>query len=222
MSALEPSFSRNTAYFWRIRAYLAALSTGLCLLACGDGVGQPIREAAISTPPDGGMNEGDVPNSAYCQDVKTWPESDAADEQSLFATLDALRLIAPSCTGAGFGGFGGFGGTSSLPTQGTPLTRSPELRCSARRHARDMAQRGYFSQTTPEGETPEARTRLAGYSASLVTEVIARDQALPFQVLEEQLRNGGCEALVDPRLVAVGVGNFENFWTIDLAGARAP
>lgn len=215
MPVAKPLFGRIPPYFPQIRATLAIVYAAFSLPACGDGVGQPIREAVVSTPPDdGGMNPGDVPNNAYCQDVADWPASDAADEQSLLPLLDP-RLIGPSCSRAGFGG------SSSLPTQGAPLTASPELRCSARRHARYMAQSGDFNQVTTEGETPEARARLAGYPSNVVTELIARDKALAFQVLADQVPNG-CEALLDSRIVAVGVGNFGDFWTLDLAGARTP
>lgn len=217
MPVAKPLLRRISPYFSQIPATLVTVSAAFSAFACGDGVGQPIREAVVS-PPDGGMNSGDVPNTPYCQDVANWPASDAADEQSLLPFLDP-RLTGPSCTS---GNFGGFGGSSSLPTQAAPLTPSPELRCAARRHARYMAESGDFNQVTIEGETPAARARLAGYPSNVVTELIARDRVLALQVLAEEMPRDVCEALLDPRIVAVGVGNFGNFWTIDLAGARAP
>jgi hypothetical protein len=145
----------------------------------------------------------------------TWSEADANDEQVLLSTLNTLRALGLPCDG----GFGSFGGTSSQQSQAPALSQSPELRCAARRHARDMAQ-----ATAPAGETPEARMRLAGYASSVTAEVTARDLADASQVLGQQLTGGGddCKALVDPRMVAVGVGKYQNLWTIDLAGARSP
>lgn len=156
---------------------------------------------------------GEVPSGTYCQDVATWSTSDAAQELELVSALDTLRRLGLGCEGGGFG----------TPTPSPSLSLSPELRCSARRHARDMVERGYFSQTTPEGEAPETRMRLAGYSSSVHLEAIAQDQTQAYPALEALLSVGGdCDVLLDPRMVAIGVGKFESLWTVDLAGVRAP
>lgn len=44
----------------------------------------------------------------------------------------------------------------------SPLAWSDSLRLLARRHSRDMAQRGYFSHTNPDDETPTDRARRLG------------------------------------------------------------
>jgi hypothetical protein len=181
---------------------IIAIAAGLCLLACGDGEGQPIREAVVS------------PSSTYCKDVATWSASDVTAEETLLTVLGALRSVL-TCSE---GNLGGFGGMPSLPSQVGALSSSPELRCSARRHARDLAQ-----QTTPAGETLEGRIRLAGYASSVVAELIALDQPEVDQALVQLLVvSAGCDTLIDPRMVAVGVGKFQNMWTVDLAGARSP
>lgn len=87
-----------------------------------------------------------------------------------------------------------------------------------------MAERGYVGPTTPEGEGPETRMRLAGYSSSVFLEANVKDQLDAYAVLGAlfQSRSGDCAALLDPRVVAIGVGKFESAWTVDLAGTRSP
>jgi uncharacterized protein YkwD len=43
------------------------------------------------------------------------------------------------------------------------LVAEPRLALAARRHARDMVRRGYFSHTTPAGRTMVDRLRAVGY-----------------------------------------------------------
>lgn len=56
---------------------------------------------------------------------------------------------------------------------GSPLLADIGLDAVAQAHAVDMADRGYFSHTNPEGEEPWDRARGAGVSFSLMGENIA-------------------------------------------------
>jgi uncharacterized protein YkwD len=99
----------------------------------------------------------------------------------------------------------------------------PELRCAARLHARDMNERDFFDHVNPDGLGPEQRLRNAGYTFGIAGESIAKvqgDSMVPYEPLEELLEEGGeeCTPLLDARFVAVGIGFFEGFWTLDLAG----
>lgn len=47
-----------------------------------------------------------------------------------------------------------------------PLALNRELTLAARRHAEDMAARGYFAHENPDGQDPTDRARAAGYSFS--------------------------------------------------------
>lgn len=199
---------------YRRRCIPALLLGGPSLLGCSDGIGEPIR-----TGPGSLDGTGSATGGGYCATIDDWSQGDAADENSLFAGLAALRLVGTNsnCSGPAL--------SAPLPALTTPLppvTSTSELRCSARRHSRDMTERAYFAKVTPEGEGPEIRMQLAGYASGAAAEIIVHDQPDPNLVLEALLRNGGadCESLFDPRLVAVGVGKSGNFWTVDLAGAR--
>jgi uncharacterized protein YkwD len=83
-----------------------------------------------------------------------------------------------------------------------------------------MAERGYVGEVTPEGETAGTRLRLAGYRTSAAAEVVVKDPS-PASVVATVLR-AECTRLSDPRWVAVGVGKFQDLWTMDLAGNRDP
>jgi hypothetical protein len=54
--------------------------------------------------------------------------------------------------------------------------------------------------------------------------MIARDQAQYYLVLQQLFQQQGeaCQNFLDPRVVAIGVGKFGSYWTIDLAGERSP
>lgn len=210
--------------------------------ACGDGVGQPIHADALSPSSGGAINTGGGSStggsgntSSYCADVTTWPQSDVSAEQGVFSAIDTIRSLGLRCDegGGGIGNAGGFanvggssssGGLGNIGGQLPALALSPELTCSARRHARDMSERGYFDEVSPEGEQPATRMRLAGYASPVALEVIARDQGQSYLVLRQLFEQQGdaCARLLDPRVVAVGVGKFGSFWTLDLAGERAP
>lgn len=55
-----------------------------------------------------------------------------------------------------------------------PLSRDETLSQVARNHSQDMADRGYFDHTTPEGIEPETRVDRAGVACTDVSENIVR------------------------------------------------
>lgn len=66
---------------------------------------------------------------------------------------------------------------------GTPLVVNAQLTRAAQGHSQDMARRGYFSHTSPEGGTFVTRARAAGY-ASPVGENIAYRVTTPERVMK--------------------------------------
>src|SRR5947208_68791 len=109
------------------------------LVACGDGIGRPIRVApegeggaagAGGSPIAG--DGGDVPPTPFCSFAASWPADLAALEMKLFDTINALRSgNGNGCAQYSFG-------------NDPPLTLAPALRCSARLHAVDMSARSFF------------------------------------------------------------------------------
>ena len=58
-------------------------------------------------------------------------------------------------------------------------------------HAQDMATRGYFDHTTPEGVTFDARITAAGYAWSRAAENIAAGQRDPAAVMAAWMDSAG-------------------------------
>ena len=226
----------------RVR-FVTSVACFAASFGCGDGVGHPIVERdpeAPEAPASGGGGWGgwngsgsrggypvggrgfvwggssgddDVPPSEYCAGVAEWPEESRAGEQSFLAFLNTAREVGYSCTTGATG--------DAVPV----VTMKPELRCAARLHSQDMAERGFFDQVNPNNVGPEDRIRSAGYTNFRTAgESIARGEApaggVPFQALEALLSTGGseCQNLVDGGFDSVGIGNFGDLWTLDFAG----
>lgn len=88
-----------------------------------------------------------------------------------------------------------------------PLALDMRLRQAARWHATDMATRGYFGHSSPEGTGPTQRTRQAGFPSSFVGENIAAGYETPDEVLAGWMKSPGhCSNIMDPRYTLIGVG----------------
>ncbi|MFE1578872.1 sigma-70 family RNA polymerase sigma factor [Streptomyces fradiae] len=66
-----------------------------------------------------------------------------------------------------------------------PLRLDARLTAAARAHARDMAARGYFAHTDPEGRDPDARMAEAGYRAGAWAENLHRGPRDPAVVVDD-------------------------------------
>jgi uncharacterized protein YkwD len=93
------------------------------------------------------------------------------------------------------------------------LSPDARLERGAQRHARDMAQRGYFSHVTPGGAGVLDRLRRVGYvgnGAVLVGEVLARGRgggSTPLAIRDAWLASRGHRDLIlDPRFEEIGIG----------------
>ncbi|WP_143342727.1 CAP domain-containing protein, partial [Crossiella equi] len=81
------------------------------------------------------------------------------------------------------------------------------LVAAAQRHAADMASRGYFSHTAPDGTSFVDRARSAGYPAP-GGENIARGQRTAEKVMESWMGSSGHRAnILNCSFVAIGVGH---------------
>jgi uncharacterized protein YkwD len=159
--------------------------------------------------PSGGGPRGELPE--VCRVLEDWPEEFASAEVGLLDFLNSKRALGVVCAGDTTGVY--------VP----PLAMKPPLRCAARLHSRDMAERNFFDHMNPDGVGPEDRMRRTGYTFRFATETIARDEQsesmAPYQAFERLLAEGGydCANLVDPAFNSVGIGRFDDLWTVDLA-----
>jgi hypothetical protein len=211
----------ETACTW---AAYAALACAIASGACGDGIGRPILGGPAAGGASGSSGAagaagaptlgdgGDVPGTLYCSLAASWSADWAAQEDELFQYINQLR----GGTGNGCAGHSNLGNAP-------PLTLSPALRCSARLHAADMAGRGFFSQTNPDGVGPSQRMAIAGFPNSAAAEDIGSGTitrvgpgvvSFPDVMVAGEAQS--C-ALADPNLQYAGVGHYGNFWVIDVA-----
>src|SRR5690606_9705866 len=71
------------------------------------------------------------------------------------------------------------------------VTVDGRLTAAARAHSADMAARGYFAHTTPDGVTFDRRIEEAGYAWSYAAENIARGQPDPEAVMRAWMNSDG-------------------------------
>ena len=104
------------------------------------------------------------------------------------------------------------------------LVFDADLRCAARNHSKDMAERDFFSHENPEGETVYDREIKAGYPAAMAGENIAGGQETPEAVLEAWLGSPGhCANVMSPYFADAAIGyyyaptsTYRHYWTFDL------
>ncbi len=137
----------------------------------------------------------------------------SATEQRVLDLTNQARATARTC------------GTTSYPAAG-PLTWNAALATAARGHAADMAARNYFSHTSQDGRTFDARIVNAGYSGySALGENIAAGQPTADAVVAGWLTSPGhCANIMSAsfRELGVGVGtggSYSTYWVQDF-GAK--
>lgn len=88
------------------------------------------------------------------------------------------------------------------------LAPDPVLTGAAEAHAADMARRGYFAHTAPDGETFAARIAKTGYAFAAIAENLALGSPEAAVVVGTQWANSAEHRanMLNPEVTAVGVG----------------
>ncbi|CAM5665295.1 MULTISPECIES: sigma-70 family RNA polymerase sigma factor [Streptomyces] len=99
-----------------------------------------------------------------------------------------------------------------------PLAEDSLLDKSAQRHSEDMAARGFFDHTNPDGADPGQRITAAGYRWSTYGENIAMGQQTPEAVMESWMNSPGHRAnILNCSFKDIGIGVHEGpggpWWT---------
>ncbi|AJE46242.1 CAP domain-containing protein [Celeribacter indicus] len=88
-----------------------------------------------------------------------------------------------------------------------PLAEDRRLTRAAQAHADDLARRGYFSHSSPEGATPLRRVTQAGYTGCLVAENLSYGWGSAERAVAEWMRSPGHRAnLLNDGMREAGVG----------------
>jgi len=176
---------------------LFALSVvALSLVACGGGSG---GDSADSGP--GGSGGAVVMGQNGAVDVNTA----GSFAVQMLAEVNAARAIARSC---------GTNAMAAVP----PLSWNALLAAAAAKHSEDMATRGYFSHTSPEGITADDRIQEVGYKYTAAGENLASGGSKMSEIMKAWLNSPGhCSAMMSPDFKEMGAsyakGPGGQYWT---------
>jgi len=149
-------------------------------------------------------------DNEYCNAVADWPADWVAWERQVLELVNARRAEGANC------------GASGSFDPADPLTVNGALTCAARNHSMDMAVRGYFDHTDPDGNGPGTRIAAAEYDWSTWGENIALGYPSPEAVVQGWMESDGhCANIMNAAFTEIGIGYYEgNYWTQDFGRPR--
>jgi uncharacterized protein YkwD len=147
--------------------------------------------------------------NAYCSDVSDSPSTWAAFEAEVLVLTNQHRVAGAVC------------GDEPYPPV-DPLTMVAPLRCAARVHAQDMADRGFFDHTNPDGLSAGDRAEIAGYDWWAWGENIALGQPSPAAVVAAWMGSTGhCTNIMSDNFTEIGVGFYDGQYWVQVFGRPA-
>jgi uncharacterized protein YkwD len=183
-------------------ARVLTAAVAFVILGLGAWAGLALRQpgADLAAPPGSGVTStsgpaattSTTPTASPGTDGQTTPQPSAPVDGGVLAYEEQVVALA----------------NAERATAGCPaLTVDTRLTTAARAHSTDMAARGYFNHTTPEGVTFDARINGAGYSWSYVAENIAVGQPDPAAVMAAWMDSDGHRRnILNCELRHIGVG----------------
>lgn len=156
-----------------------------------------------------GPGDSDVPAGIdYCVDAAAWDPAWKALEEDVLAQVNQVRAQGANC------------GSKGTFAPAPPLTMNPALRCAARMHSLDMAARGFFDHTNPDGESPWDRMGKAGYGpyAAAGENIAAGSADAAGTMMQWMTSDGHCANIMSPNFQHLGVGyspggQYGHLWT---------
>jgi uncharacterized protein YkwD len=137
----------------------------------------------------------------------------SAYAQSVLSLTNAARAVARTCGATAY-------------AAAAPLTLEPRLTSAAQAHAADMAAKNYFSHTSADGRTFDARINATGYTWSNLGENIAAGQQTPEAVVAGWIASPGhCSNIMNGSFTQLGVGyaeggSYGKYWVQDFGRPR--
>ncbi len=142
----------------------------------------------------GGAASADVPNTAACADYSDWDEAWRTREEDILELVNVERLAGTDCA-------------TAKNAVGT-LTMDPVLRCAARMHAQDMAERAFFSHGTWDDAATECNAS-------------AQNACPPGQICDDKLDSGATRCLEGPGARLDVVDYTGNTWGENIAAGNS-
>lgn len=159
------------------------------------------------TSPEFRVLDTSMPSTEYCDNVRDWSPERLAFENAVLEETNRVRAQGADC--------GERGQFEAAP----PVRLNSALRCAARAHSVDMAERNYFSHDDPEGLGSVERVANTQYRWFALGENIAAGYPTPEAVvLGWKESDGHCANMMNPNFTQLGVGYFpggtySHYWT---------
>lgn len=100
-----------------------------------------------------------------------------------------------------------------------PLKRNAALTRAAQAHAEDMAKRGYYAHTTPEGVTFDKRISDAGYCVASMSENLTEKAQTEERAIEMWMNSPSHRKnMLNGKFTHYGMGQAGGYWVLDLGG----
>jgi len=150
----------------------------------------------------------------FTQNVKSQPRADNKFKKEFLERINRTRLQGCNC------------GVTYMPPV-PPLTWNDVLEKAAMGHAKDMANKNYFSHESKDGSSPYNRVENAGYRTNgyksyTVGENIAQGQQSIAEVMAGWFKSEGhCRNLMNPGFKEVGVAEYDTYWVQEFGGREA-
>ncbi len=140
----------------------------------------------------------------HCDHLPAWDPAVEALEEEVVVLVNELRDEGVTCPGTG---------TEMGPVG--PVSMDEHLRCAARLHSMDMAERNFFAHDNPDGEDPFERIAAAGYTGEPAGENIAQGSTTAQGVVDQWLSSdtGHCENMLNAGHNDMGIGLYQDYWT---------
>lgn len=109
----------------------------------------------------------------------------------------------------------------------SPLVWNDQLEVAAIGHAKDMANKNYFSHTSKDGRTVDKRIIAAGYTydgykSFAIGENIAQGDMTIKQVTDGWFKSEGhCKNLMNPSFKEIGIAQYSTYWVQDFGGRES-
>lgn len=208
-------FEARNSKHGHMAPWLGSAFLALALVGCEWG-SETVKESDSTSQrsDEGEGNAGSEAQGRGCAEVEDWDEEWSRYEREVLDLVNQRRAEGADC--------GSRGSFDAAPA----LTAHLDLRCAARLHSQDMAQRGYFDHRNPEGESPFARVNKTDFKGNRVGENIAAGQRSPEEVMRGWMKSDGhCANIMEPRYRYLGVGyaedsdsKYQQYWTQNFGG----
>lgn len=141
-----------------------------------------------------------------CDHLDAWDPQVEQMEETVLDLVNDHRASGANC------------GTEGQFGVADPLEMNTELRCAARLHSMDMAERDFFDHQNPDGESPAERIAETGYMDSPTDRMTGENIAYGSQTAEQVVQgwmdsDGHCANIMHPQYEEIGVGKYDDYWT---------